>query len=65
LHFGNNTIRGTASLDRIDSKLGYNINNIQWVHKDVNTIKWDLSHDKFIEICQIITERVKNAEYNK
>lgn len=62
LHFGNNTIRGTASLDRIDSKLDYTISNVQWVHKDVNTIKWDLSHDRFIEICQIITERTTNAK---
>ena len=65
LHFGNNIIRGTASLDRIDSKLDYTISNVQWVHKDVNTIKWDLSHDRFIEICQIITERTANAKYKE
>jgi len=59
LYFGNTKIRGTASLDRIDSKIGYIENNVQWVHKDVNTIKWDLSHDKFLEICKTITENFK------
>ena len=61
LYFGNNRIRGTASLDRIDSSKGYVDGNVQWVHKDVNTIKWDLSHDKFLEICKLITENQKNA----
>ena len=60
LYFGNSKIRGTASLDRIDSTQGYVKNNIQWVHKDVNTIKWDLSHNKFVEICKLITENFKN-----
>jgi hypothetical protein len=48
--------RGTASLDRINSKLGYSKDNIQWVHKDVNTIKWDLSHEDFVRICKTISE---------
>jgi hypothetical protein len=61
LYFGNNKIRGTASLDRIDSSKGYVHDNVQWVHKDVNTIKWDLTHDKFLEICKLITENYKNA----
>ena len=61
LFFGNNQIRGTASLDRIDSSKGYIEGNVQWVHKDVNTIKWDLSHNRFLEICQLITENQKNA----
>lgn len=61
LYFGTNQYRGTASLDRIDSNKGYVDGNIQWVHKDVNTIKWDLTHEKFIELCQLITENYKNA----
>ena len=28
-----------ASVDRIDSNKGYAINNIQWVHKDINWMK--------------------------
>src|SRR5436190_1477500 len=32
----------TASIDRIDSSLGYVRGNVQWVHKDVNRMKWVL-----------------------
>lgn len=35
---------------------GYTKNNVRWVHKDVNTMKWDLSHDEFIKVCKLITE---------
>lgn len=42
---------GTASLDRIDSSKGYIENNLQWVHKDVNHMKWDLTQADFINYC--------------
>jgi hypothetical protein len=42
----------TASLDRIDSSRGYIKGNVQWVHKDVNKIKWDLPEDRFFDICK-------------
>jgi hypothetical protein len=48
----------TASLDRIDSSKHYTIENIQWVHKDVNRMKMDMSQDEFINYCKII------AKYN-
>ena len=38
----------TASLDRIDSSKGYVEGNLQWVHKDVNFMKQELSDEKFI-----------------
>lgn len=41
----------TASLDRIDSNVGYLENNIQWVHKTVNICKNTLSNSEFIELC--------------
>lgn len=41
----------TASVDRIDSSLGYIISNIQIVHKKINQIKMDLSQDDFIDLC--------------
>lgn len=56
LSFETHGKKGTASLDRINSKLGYTKDNIQWVHKDVNTIKWDLSHEDFVRICKTISE---------
>lgn len=49
----------TASLDRIDSSKGYIENNVQWVHKDINRMKWEFSDEKFINYCKII------ANYNK
>ena len=45
---------GTASLDRIDSSHGYSIDNIQWVHKDINFMKQTLSQEKFFEWCRKI-----------
>jgi hypothetical protein len=38
----------TASLDRIDSLKGYLEGNVQWVHKTVNQLKWDLSNDELM-----------------
>lgn len=56
LHFGDKTVRPTASIDRIDSAVGYTKENIQWVHKDVNHMKMDMNHAQFIGICRTITE---------
>lgn len=45
---------GTASLDRIDSKLGYIEHNVQFVDKKINTMKWNLGEDEFFDIiCEI------------
>lgn len=44
----------TASLDRIDSSLGYIEGNVQWVHKHVNVMKWTLSQQEFINICKLV-----------
>ena len=41
----------TASLDRIDSNLGYSNENCQWVHKDVNFMKGRMSDEDFIQVC--------------
>lgn len=45
----------TASLDRIDNKKGYIIGNVQWVHKDVNFMKGILTQERFIELCNNIS----------
>lgn len=45
----------TASLDRIDSLKGYNIENVQWVHKHVNKMKMDFCEERFFEICKLVT----------
>jgi len=44
----------TASVDRIDSKLGYTHENIQIVHKLVNRIKSNLPEYDFYNLCKSI-----------
>lgn len=46
----------TASLDRIDSSKDYTLDNIQWVHKNINLMKMDLSQEEFIKFCKLVTE---------
>lgn len=46
----------TASLDRIDSNIGYCEGNIQWVHKSVNFMKHDLNEGNFLYFCKKIVE---------
>lgn len=48
--------KGTASLDRIDSKNGYVPGNIQWVHKDVNRIKQYYKEEYFLGLCDKISK---------
>lgn len=52
----NNSRYRTASLDRIDSSKGYDKENVQWVHKRVNKMKWDLDQKEFIQLCKLISE---------
>lgn len=47
----------TASLDRIDSNVGYVRNNVRWVHNDLNFMKHTLSESRFLEIIEKIHER--------
>jgi len=56
----------TASLDRIDSSIGYIEGNVQWVHKTINKMKNALGHDEFVNWCVIIGNKAKNetAESN-
>lgn len=48
----------SASLDRIDSSKGYTIDNVQWIHKDLQFMKGSMSDGKFIQWCKTI------ANYN-
>jgi len=49
----------TASLDRIDNSKGYEIDNVQWVHKEINMMRGTLPVDRFIELCQFVADRSK------
>lgn len=48
----------TASLDRIDSSKGYLKGNVQWLHKNINVMKMDMSDTQFITLCRMV------AQYN-
>jgi|LakMenEpi03Aug12_release.lakeMendotaPanAssembly.Ray.scaffolds.fasta_scaffold732265_1 hypothetical protein len=51
------TKESNSSLDRIDSEKGYTKDNIQWVHKTVNQMKWNIPQNEFIEWCKIIASK--------
>jgi len=46
----------TASVDRISSKQGYRISNVQLVHKTVNFMKRDLKQEEFVSLCESIAK---------
>ena len=48
----------TASIDRIDSDLGYVVGNVQWVHRDVNRMKSDFPQDYFLSMCRLIAQNL-------
>lgn len=50
----------TASLDRIDSSIGYIEGNVQWVHKKINQIKWDLNIEELVIWCKKIIKTYEN-----
>ncbi len=56
---GNDSKNRTASLDRIDSSQEYVEGNVQWVHKDINKLKMDLSESKFLNYIKLIYENKK------
>lgn len=45
----------TASLDRIDNNVGYIEGNVQWVHKDINRMRCDMTVDNFINACRLVS----------
>lgn len=47
---------GNASLDRVDSAKGYTKENVQWVDKIVNKMKWDLSVGEFVQRCRQVAQ---------
>jgi hypothetical protein len=47
-------------LDRIESEGHYTIDNVQWVHKTVNMMKWKISQEEFVYFCRKITQCQEN-----
>ncbi len=50
----------TASLDRIDSDKGYIPGNVQWVHKDINRMKSTLLQERFLELCNLVSNYARH-----
>lgn len=50
---------GNASVDRIDSSLGYIKGNVHLVLKEINIMKMALKHEKFIELCRMVANYTK------
>lgn len=49
-------IANYASLDRIDSSLGYVEGNVQWVRKDINIFKSNWNQATFINWCKMVAQ---------
>ena len=45
-----------ASVDRINSSIGYTPDNIQIVHLDINRMKYNFSQEKFMKLCKLVVE---------
>ena len=58
IHFAFNSVvrNGTASLDQIIAGKGYIVGNVQWVHRVVNRLKWDLEQSQLIEWCRAVVK---------
>ena len=52
-------VSNNASLDRIDSKIGYIEGNLQWVTSQVNMMKQNYSQEEFIKVCCSVADKVK------
>ncbi len=59
IYFGKGNGENTASLDRIDSSKGYDLSNVQWVHKHINFMKRDFEQNYFIDLCKKIVDNKK------
>lgn len=53
-------ISKNASLDRIDSKIGYELDNVQFIHKDINKMKNAFDETYFVTMCSLIAENNDN-----
>ena len=61
-HFKNG--KQTASLDRIDNKRGYEEDNVQWVHKNINLFKRGYDEKKLFDYCKKIYKTLR-SKYGK
>ena len=55
----------TATLDRIDSKIGYIKGNVQWLHRDINKMKNNFPEEYFIKLCELIYKKNGPVEFSE
>ena len=58
IYFSTIVKENTASLDRKNSLKGYVDGNVQWVHKDVNIMKRDLTDKRFVDVCKMVVKHM-------
>jgi len=51
----------TASLDRIDGSRGYEIGNVQWVHKVVNIMRNVYTVEEYVDVCRKVAMHADNS----
>jgi len=51
----------TASLDRKDSSKGYTLDNVQWVHKQINEMKMAQSQEEFVRFCILVANNFQSG----
>jgi hypothetical protein len=52
-------VNSSASLDRIDSSIGYIDGNVQWLAGKVNMMKQSYTQEEFIEMCVAVADKTK------
>ncbi len=53
----NKNVSSLVSIDRTNPKLGYEKNNISLISYETNTMKLNMSHQKFVELCRKIGKK--------
>lgn len=49
----------TASLDRLDNNKPYSLDNVVWVHKTINMMKWKFGVGDFVRFCKLVAKNKK------
>lgn len=57
-------VKTNASIDRIDSSLGYDLDNVQLVCASANRAKMDLSEKDFVELCRAVSKK-RGVRYDR
>jgi hypothetical protein len=59
------TDKTTASLDRIDNEKGYEVGNVQWLHKDINRMKSCFYEKQFIDYCRLVAKHLPSVNLSQ